>query len=59
MQSTSLYLKGLQIFSLLKLAHTSRRPGIEPGQTKSIWPARPGFDSGRREVCANFDELQF
>ena len=51
--------KGLQNCRSSKLAHTSRRPGIKPG------PGRPyrfhwlGSIPRRREVCANFDELQF
>ena len=57
--STSLYLKGLQNCSSSKLAHTSHLLGIKPGPTKSIWPARSGFDYQTTRSIANFDELQF
>ena len=59
MWSTSLYLKGLQNCSSSKLAHTLRRPEIEAGLCGTYHFVIPGLIPGRREVCANFDELQF
>ena len=52
--STHLYLKGLQNGSLSKLAHTSHHPGIEPGPTKTIWPALKILDLDRLILTGNF-----